>query len=81
MNLRQSPFIEILGTTLAAVTVVTSAGMLRKHDLQVLTLVQRSCASNESASDSSPPEEASAPTIHHSDSKDAMSSLWSRCCC
>lgn len=42
MNLRQSPIIEILGMTMAAVTVVTSAGMLLKHELQDLPLADRS---------------------------------------
>lgn len=74
----KSPVIEILGMTMAAVAVVTSAGMLLKHEFQNMIFARVSAEESESADSDNPPASTPTPSSDFTDSVEGFSSVSNR---
>jgi len=78
MRSDRSPIIEILGMTIAAVTVVTSAGILLKYELHDISFASLAAEDGESNVKSDEPHPDSPPSNAFIDSMDGFSSASNR---
>ncbi len=74
----KSPAIELLGMSMAAVTVFTSAGMLLKHEFQDMTFARVSAEESESEDSDNLPASTPTPSSDFTDSMEGFSSVSNR---
>ena len=74
----KSPVIEILGMSMAAITVITSAGILLKHEFQNITFAGVSAEESESADNDNLPVSTPTPSTDFTDSMKGFSSASNR---
>ena len=78
MTSGRSPIVEVLGMTIAAVTVVTSAGVLLKYELHEISFASLAAEDSESIADNDEPHPASPPSNDFIDSMAGFSSASNR---